>query len=99
VKQKYKLTVCADGFKLSIQADKFAYCSPRNDEGPYTEVEVGYPSRIDYKLMPYAEDPDKPTDTVYGHVPSAVVLEVLQDHGGWVAGEIPPMTIYSSDIL
>jgi hypothetical protein len=99
VKRRYEAAICADGFSMSIQGHEGAYCSPRNDVGPYTAVEVGYPNRKDPKLMPYAEDPEKPTNTVYGWVPSAVVLEVLQDHGGWVAGEIPPMTIYSSDIL
>jgi hypothetical protein len=50
-------------------------------------------------LQPYAEDSSKPTDTVYGWVPSAVVLEVLQSHGGWVGGEIPPMVLESDGCL
>ena len=93
-KKKYKPAVCADGFTVSIQASTGGYCSPRNDEGPYTAVEVGYPSRVDSLLLPYAEDSENPTQTVYGWVPSAVVLECLESHGGWVSGEIPPMEIY-----
>ena len=91
--KKYKMAVCADGFTASIQADAGAYCSPRNNEGPYTAVEVGYPSQVDPLLLPYAEDPDNPTNTVYGWVPTAVMLECLESHGGWVGGEIPPMEI------
>ena len=32
--------VCADGTSLSVQASRNHYCSPRDDFGPYTEVEV-----------------------------------------------------------
>jgi hypothetical protein len=95
--ERYQLAVCADGFTVSIQAHHGAYCSPRDDVGPYSAVEVGYPNRTDALLLPYAEDPGSPTDTVYGYVPSTVVLEVLQSHGGWVSGEIPPMELTSDD--
>lgn len=93
MKPKYKMAYCADGFSVSIQASEKNYCTPRNNSGPYTEVELGFPSLKDGLLLPYAEDPDNPTETVYGYVPSAVVLEVLEAHGGWVDGEIPPMVI------
>ena len=32
--------------------------------------------------MAYCEDDSKPTDTVYGCVPCAVINEVLEKHGG-----------------
>jgi hypothetical protein len=32
--------------------------------------------------MPYAEDAERPADTVYGYVPYEVVMEVIQKHGG-----------------
>ena len=95
MKKRYQRAVCKDGFSLSIQGHEGAYCSPRNDEGPYSSVEVGFPSVVDPLLHPYAENKSKPTDTVYGWVPSTVVLEVLQSHGGWVDGEIPPMVLES----
>ena len=84
---------------MSVQGNEGAYCSPRNDEGPYDSVEVGFPSVADTLLQPYAEDSSKLTDTVYGWVPSTVVLEVLQSHGGWVDGEIPPMVLESDGCL
>ena len=34
----------ANGSTVSIQANSFAYCQPQNNEGPYEEVELGYPS-------------------------------------------------------
>ena len=36
--------ICEDGVRLSVQANAMAYCEPRNDIGPYTSVEVGFPS-------------------------------------------------------
>jgi len=36
--------VCADGVTLSVQATNSHYCTPRTDYGPYSAVEVGYPS-------------------------------------------------------
>lgn len=76
--------VCKDSFVMSVQGSVFAYCSPRNNDGPYTHVEVGYPSRPEPKLMVFAEDPDNPTTTVYGYVPISLVLEIINDHGGAV---------------
>ncbi len=96
IKPLYKAAECADGFRVSIQGNSTAYCSPRNDCGPYTEVELGFPSVADEILLPYAENRNDPTETVYPYVPSAIVLEVLLAHGGWVDGEIPPMVLDSN---
>lgn len=38
--------VLADGVSLSVQACKHSYSSPRDNKGPYTKVEVGFPSEI-----------------------------------------------------
>lgn len=89
--KKYRPIVCNDGFSVSVQASQTNYCEPRNDEGPYTAVELGYPSRVEPKIMPWAEDPSEPTSTVYGWVPADLVLEIINDHGGWKDGELPPM--------
>ena len=56
--------VCADGFKMSVQAFAGGYCTPRVDGADkYEEVEVGYPSEPEELLMGWAEEPDKPTQT------------------------------------
>ena len=36
--------VCADGFSMSVQAHAGSYCTPRQNEGPHTHMEGGYPS-------------------------------------------------------
>lgn len=88
---------CADGYELSVIAGEGTYCSPRPDRygvlgdapgdypGPYTAVEVGFPS---VRPEPWeswsdlAEDPDTPTETVYGYVPVELVRDLVAAHGG-----------------
>ena len=96
--RNYERAVCADGFTISVQACDWKYCSPRNNIGPYYEVELGYPNRPEAVLLPYAENPAKPTETVYAYVPSTTVLEVLVSHGGFVSGELPPMVLLSDNV-
>jgi hypothetical protein len=78
---------CADGTRLSVQARSGSYCTPRSDEGPYSHVEVGFPSKPVPEFMPYAEDPDRPTDTVYGYVPVQVVIDAINSRGGLAESE------------
>lgn len=88
---------CADGFKVSVVAGVGCYCSPRPDwplewggvdedyPGPYTHVEVGYPSVRPQpwgKWRRWAEDPNAPTGTVYSQVPVAAVRRLVAAHGG-----------------
>ena len=82
--------VCADGFTMSVQAHASAYCIPRMTDAPvYREVEVGFPNQREELLMEWAEEADKPTDTVYGFVPVGVVTNVIAKHGGMVSGQVP----------
>lgn len=82
---------CNDGESLSIQASQFAYCTPRTDRGMYTKLEVGFPSvRPQERMMKFCENPDKPTDTVYGYVPVAVIQEFIDLHGGEKAAVAEP---------
>jgi len=73
---------CKDGFSISVQATKFAYCYPRQNIGDWDEVECGFPSRIPELIMEYAEDPERPTDTVYAYVPVELVEQLIDLHGG-----------------
>ena len=91
--KRYERVVCKDGFSVSIQASAGNYSEPRDDDGPYVSVELGYPSEPDHLIMKWADTPNDPTKTVYGWVPSEVVIELLQKHGGWISGELPPMVI------
>lgn len=73
---------CNDGFSMSVQASQNHYCAPRNNEGPYTHLEVGFPSESEELLLPFAEDDTEPTKTVYGWVPIEVIEAVIAKHGG-----------------
>lgn len=78
--------VCADGFKMSVQASHFHYCQPRDSFGPWHQVEIGYPSEPVESFMPYIDGADsKPTETVYGYVPIELVVEAIAAHGGFAA--------------
>lgn len=80
------VVTCADGFTMSVQASYTHYCSPRDyiATGNYNTWEVGFPSEKEDLLMDWIEEPDNPTDTVYGYVPTEVINEVIEKHGGIV---------------
>lgn len=73
---------CADGFTISVQAHEGAYCHPRVNYADWTQVECGFPNGVPERIMHRAEDPVRPTDTVYGYCDIDEVAELLADHGG-----------------
>ena len=73
---------CVDGFSLSVQATHGAYCSPRDNFGPWHEVEVGYPSAQPELIFYRAEAPERPTETVYPYVDIELVEQLIALHGG-----------------
>lgn len=75
--------VCADGLKMSVQASAYHYCSPRESRGPWYEVKVGFPSRPVPEFADRAEDPGRPTETVYGYVPVEKVAAAILAAGGF----------------
>jgi hypothetical protein len=63
----------------------FTSDAPCTYPGPFTEVEVGYPSERPEpwdQWQPLCEDPREPTDTVYGFVPVTLVRALIAAHGG-----------------
>ena len=93
--KRNEAVVCADGFRMSVQGHNSAYCAPRIDDAEkYTQVEIGYPSDVEKLIMPWAEDPSKPTETVYGYVPVEIVTTVIAKHGGILRGQVPNGVAY-----
>lgn len=83
MKNNFPQIVCKDGTRLSVQASQYHYSEPRTDKGPYTEVEVGFPSiKPPDTWAQYCEDWDNPTDTVYAGVPTILVEDFIASHGG-----------------
>ena len=74
---------CKDGTSLSVQASRTHYCIPRDNIGPYTHVEVGYPSRKPPKTWKsYCEEWGCPKDTIYAYVPIELVAKWIDLHQG-----------------
>lgn len=80
----------ADGVSLSIQASETHYCTPRDNIGPYTRVEVGSvaPSEgqvscLATELREYAEldASGECFSGIYGYVPVALLNELIVKHG------------------
>lgn len=95
---KMKTLYSADGqLDMSVQASREHFCTPQTDEGPYTHVEVGFPSLKPpeaWKAFSMRGKYDtKPCDDVYGNVPLALVVEWLDSHGGLKAAEAPAAPI------
>lgn len=83
----YEVIPCmrfADGNHVSVQASACHYCLPREDQGPWTHVELGFPSFTPELVMEYCDDTSDPTGTVYGYVPIGLVDCLANLHGGIV---------------
>ena len=85
--QLNKRTICKDGVSLSVQANQYAYCSPREDGDLHYQKEVGYITDINGKPVTPPEtwkqyaDGDFPSD-VYGYVPVELIEAFITEHGG-----------------
>lgn len=66
---------CNDGFNVSVVWGYGTYSDPDS-------YELGFPSSGDSLITPYAEDPENLTGTVYGYVPSEIVQQLFEKHGG-----------------
>ena len=77
---------CGDGTTLSVQAGEYLYCSPRQNRGPYSKVEVGYPSVAPPETWAQYFDgdwsPEAACGSVYGYIPVELVREFILAHGG-----------------
>ena len=85
--------VCHDGFNVSVQASSGHYCAPRQDNEPdYWEFELGYPSEdMGEDFREYQDNPNNPTDCVFGYVPVELVQKLVDSHGG-IKGRYEPTT-------
>ena len=81
--------ICKDGFSLSVQASAGHYCEPRYGSGPYSKVEVGFPSEEVPTLSEYKEDAEaKAMHTVFAYVPVSLIEDLITQHGGFSHWEV-----------
>lgn len=71
---------CVDGTTLSVQASENHYCTPREDVGPYTEVEV-WCIKATTNVAPHFDYVD---DEPSAYVPIEAVVQFIDAHGGLV---------------
>ena len=70
--------ICGNGFEVSIQATAGMRCNPQDNKGPWTSVELGYPSQDMWDdFLKHAELPQQPRETVYSYVPINLVEQYI----------------------
>lgn len=68
---------CRDGTQFSVQASRFTYCSPRNDQGPWTHVEV---MTLTDGVTPRNWEHDA-GENLAGYVPIEAVAREIRERG------------------
>lgn len=70
---------CGDGTQFSVQASEFTYCQPRDNQGPWTHVEV---MTLTENTEPEHWSHTHAGDQLAGYVPiEAVALEIIARRG------------------
>ena len=70
--------MCQDGTRFSVQAGRFCYCSPENDQGPWDTVEV-MTLKSPTNVTPRNWENDE--DGLAGWVPIEAVAQEIIDRG------------------
>lgn len=70
---------CGDGTVLSVQAGEFLYCQPRNNQGPWSHVEI-MPVTSGFQPRYIADEPVEEGD-VYGYVPIEKLAQEIISRG------------------
>jgi len=76
-KELAPIVKCKDNVTLSVQASEFHYSSPRDNYGPYTEVEV-WCVRDAAEVTEFDYSDDDPS----AYVPIEQVVQFIDNHGG-----------------
>lgn len=78
------ITECVDGTTLSVQASSSHYCTPRDNDGPYTHVEVWniYATCAPYFPDNWSEKYGGGDGEPFGYVPVEEVAAFISAHGG-----------------
>ena len=88
-----------NGGSISVLASSSHYCEPRNDNGPYTKFELGYPSKdtkLPQSLLKYQEQSSitDPYDNIFPYVPVRILMKLADMNGGFVKGtKLPQMWV------
>ena len=81
--------------RVSIQASEYHYCEPRNNEGPYSAWEVGFPEGCPQEALDLIEEYSC-GDGVYSYVPTSVVAAFVKACGGADGILLHPFALHSN---
>ena len=89
--------VCADGTRISIQANGYrAFCTPQSEFGPWAEFDVLVEEGQRVEALAKYEQPS-PGGVVYHYVPVEEVRALIEAHGGtsddWEGFEPPSVEV------
>lgn len=73
---------CKDGTALSVQASDAHYCSPKDDNGPWTSVEVWCIRAPSGRTVHPRSFGNGGRSDPYGWVPVEIVDKFIKRHGG-----------------
>lgn len=75
-----------DGSRLSVQASRWHYCSPRTDDGPWDEFEVGTETFDQFPELVGRAETGSPVEGasvyVYPYVPAKIIGAIIARCGG-----------------
>ena len=83
------------GGSVSIQASEYHYCTPRNNDGPYSEWEIGYPEGCPEEALDLL-DLWGGDDGIYAYVPTEVVAAFVKACGGAAGMLLHPFALPST---
>jgi hypothetical protein len=72
-----------DGLRMSVQVSCRHYCKPRSNTGPWTHVEIGYPTGPIPEAREFREGDEDPDErSIFPEVPLAVLALIIWNRGG-----------------
>ncbi len=73
-----------NGYTVSVQTNRFVYCIPREDNAEaYRAVEAWFYGRSGF---PMSSEP-------LAFLPASELMKMIEEHGGIVEGELPPLDL------
>jgi hypothetical protein len=86
-----------NGGSISMQASADHNCVPKDNEGPYQSIELGYPQggiKMPENINDFLE---QGSDSIYNFVPASVVVNLIEMNDGVKSGEVPPFAEAEGD--
>lgn len=68
---------CKDGFVFSVNVGLQAYCSPRDERGPWQELEISFLHGEDEAIQRWMDD-----SGIAGNVLVEIINSAIRAHGG-----------------